>query len=94
MDKKTKTTARTENEDKFGPAERRKAVAQILARGIRRLLEGCAAVPDEEEACNAAQLREGTKMPVSSRASSLDSCAYQSRDVDRIDRIAVGESEV
>ncbi len=38
MDEKTRTTSQAEHEDELGPAERRKAAAQILARGIRRLL--------------------------------------------------------
>lgn len=76
------------------PEERRRAIAAILARGVRRLLEGCAFVTDEAGNGDGAQLRESTKMPVSSRASSLDSCAHQSRHVDRIDGIAVGETEV
>jgi hypothetical protein len=38
MDETTRTTGERDNEDELGPAERRKAAARILARGIRRLL--------------------------------------------------------
>lgn len=47
------------------PDERRRAVAAMLARGIRRLLEGSAAVTDEEEANAEARAREDAKRPVS-----------------------------
>ncbi len=51
------------------PDERRRAIAAILARGVRRLLEGCAAVTDEEEA--SAELRpvRDAERPVSGGAS-------------------------
>jgi hypothetical protein len=38
MNETTKTTGQRDNDDELGPAERRKAAARILARGIRRLL--------------------------------------------------------
>ena len=49
--------------------ERRRAIAAILARGIRRLLEGCAAVTDHEEDASPPAPREDAKGLVSGSAS-------------------------
>jgi hypothetical protein len=51
------------------PEERRRAIAAILARGVRRLLEGCAAVTEEEDASAATRPNEDTKRTVSGDAS-------------------------
>ena len=52
------------------PDERRRAIAAILARGVRRLIEGTAAVTDNKERPDSDRPRRDAKTPLSGDAGS------------------------